>query len=118
MNSYDLDAAHKHCGRHRAEIESSRVCGCFHCISTFAPSEIEEWCDEGDATAICPRCDIDAVIGDASGLPVDAEFLAAMHERWFEQTTGPGDPLFDEAFGSPFTLRERVGFFLDRFRRD
>lgn len=118
MSAYDLEAAHKHCGQHRAEIESSRLCGCFHCLATFAPEEIVEWCDEGEVTAICPRCDIDAVLGDASSYGIDAEFLDAMHEHWFEQTIGPGDPRWDELVGGSFTPRERVGFFFDRFRRD
>lgn len=98
-------------------MESSRSCGCFHCLSVFDPGTIVEWCDEGDETAICPECDIDAVIGDMSGFPITDEFLAAMHARWFETTYGPGDPQFDELFGALPTVRERVEFFFDRFRR-
>lgn len=79
-----LDTAHRHSSRHRDEVVRSDVCGCFYCRETFPPVEIERWLPEGTGTAFCPRCDVDAVIGSASGFPVtDAAFLRAMHERWF-----------------------------------
>jgi hypothetical protein len=34
---------------------------------------------------MCPRCDIDSVLGDRSGFPVSAEFLDEMHRYWFTQ---------------------------------
>jgi hypothetical protein len=79
-----LDAAHQHSSRHRDQVESSAACGCFYCLETFKPAEIEEWLAEGSGTARCPRCAIDSVLGSASGYPVtDPAFLSAMHERWF-----------------------------------
>lgn len=83
--SYDmLKAAHRHAGNHRAEIERSEICACFSCCKSFSASEIDEWLDDGDGTALCPQCGIDAVIGSASGFPVaDADFLRAMHDYWF-----------------------------------
>ncbi|WP_439472921.1 hypothetical protein [Brevundimonas sp.] len=88
-----LRDAHSHCARHRAELEASAVCGCFYCLETFAPHEIEEWVPEGDGTAHCPKCWIDSVIGDASGFPVsDKAFMAAMHEFWFERTVTVDEP--------------------------
>jgi hypothetical protein len=81
-----FEAAHKHCTAHRAEVEKSDVCGCFYCLSTFAPSEIQEWVDDG-RTALCPKCEIDAVLADKSGFPVtDQTSLTAMHKHWFERT--------------------------------
>jgi hypothetical protein len=80
--SYDLQLAHKHCIKHRAEIESSSLCGCFCCFAIFPPSEIEKWIDDGQ-TAICPKCPVDSVIGSASGYPITPEFLREMHARWF-----------------------------------
>lgn len=95
-SNLDPDAAHKHCGLNREEIERSTSCGCFYCRRTFLPSEIEDWTDEhaitgpGGArstrglTALCPRCGIDSVLGSASGLPVaEPGFLERMHNRWF-----------------------------------
>jgi hypothetical protein len=78
-----LDAAHKHSGGHRQEVERSDVCGCFYCGKTYPPAEIRNWTDEGN-TALCPCCGIDSVIGSASGYPVtDGAFLRAMQAGWF-----------------------------------
>lgn len=79
----DITLAHKHSANHRAEIEASSLCGCFYCCATFKPAEIEEWVDD-DRTALCPRCGIDSIIGDASGFPVTAvDFLERMSRYWF-----------------------------------
>jgi hypothetical protein len=83
MLSADVTRAHKHSSKHRAEIAASKVCGCFYCLHTFQPSDIERWLTEGDGTALCPKCTIDSVIGDASGFPITVEFLTAMKTRWF-----------------------------------
>ncbi|MCB9883832.1 MAG: hypothetical protein H6834_18745 [Planctomycetes bacterium] len=89
METTDLDAAHRHSSNHRGEIEASETCGCFYCIATFTPDQIDEWIDglrhEGDGqTALCPKCGIDSVIGSTSGLPgSDTAFLERMHRRWF-----------------------------------
>ncbi len=74
--------AHGHCSRNREEIERSEMCGCFYCERVFSPSEISNWIDEG-YTAMCPHCDIDAVIGSASGLPIEKQFLERMNKVWF-----------------------------------
>lgn len=88
-----LTAAHKGASYHKAEIVSSEVCGCFYCLRTFAPEEIDKpgdpnrdkwprWIDNG-TTAVCPRCGIDSVLPDT--YPVhDPEFLEAMEKRWFD----------------------------------
>jgi hypothetical protein len=79
--------AHRHSIHHRSEIESSELCGCFYCRAQFPPSKIVEWVDDDSdsrgTTAICPHCGIDSVLGDRSGFPVSAEFLAEMHLYWF-----------------------------------
>ena len=82
MEQYDLDKAHKYSSNHRPELEKDNKCGCFFCCQIYNPSEIEEWCD-GGRTAICPKCDIDSVIGESSGFPITKEFLIAMNKRWF-----------------------------------
>lgn len=80
--------AHKHSSYHRREIEESKLCGCFYCLEIFHPNEIKNysWTDEWDGknqTALCPRCGIDSVIGDASGFPITKEFLRQMKTDWF-----------------------------------
>ena len=78
-----LTAAHQHSSLHRDEIEASDAYGCFYCRRSGSPAEISEWTDDG-ATALCPRCGIDSVIGSASGYPVTkVAFLGAMKRRWF-----------------------------------
>ena len=83
----DVRTAHTHSSHHRSEINASRLCGCFYCLAQFSPDAIEEWVDEdasgSGTTAICPECGIDSVIGDASGFPVNAEFLQRMKAAWF-----------------------------------
>ena len=82
MEQYDLDKAHEYSANHRPELEKDNICGCFFCCQIYNPSEINEWCDIGQ-TAICPKCDIDSVIGESSGFPITKEFLRAMNKRWF-----------------------------------
>ncbi len=79
--------AHERSIFHKSEIISSEICGCFYCLETFPPSEIEEWTDQDfedkEETALCPKCGIDSVIGSASGFPITKEFLLRMHNHWF-----------------------------------
>lgn len=64
----------------------SEACGCFYCLETFRAREIQEWTDEVEGvgqTAICPHCDLDTVIGSASGYPIEADFLRQMRAAFF-----------------------------------
>lgn len=71
--------------RNRAVVMAAQQVGCFSCITIYEPSAIREWTDEDSRgigqTAICPRCDVDAVIPISAG--VDAARLAAMHDHYF-----------------------------------
>ncbi len=87
MNDDDLVAAHQHCAKHKDEIRSSTLCGCFACLKQFSPSAIDVWLD-AEGTAICPYCSVDAVIGDKSGYPVSEAFLADMKRMWFDASAG------------------------------
>ncbi len=87
-----LLAAHKHSSKHAQQLLRSELCGCFYCLSNFKPDEITEWIiDDASnelelsfATAVCPKCGIDAVLGSASGFDIaDKEFLNAMCNFWF-----------------------------------
>ncbi|MBA4177987.1 MAG: cytoplasmic protein [Leptothrix sp. (in: Bacteria)] len=95
----DLLAAYRHTTDNRAEIESSRSCGCCSCVQIFPPDDIVAWSgldassfDDPDAaslsggTALCPHCGREAVIGDNSGYRIDAAFLTTMNEAWFQRT--------------------------------
>lgn len=82
-----LQEAHKRSIFHQQEILSSSICGCFYCLSNFAPDEIVEWVDSENPrgkTALCPKCAIDSVIGLSSGFPVDdKDFLNSMRKFYF-----------------------------------
>ena len=88
-----LEKAHKASSLHRDELAKSRLAGCFYCCEIYPTTEITEWIDEdmggrGD-TAMCPKCGIDSVIGDASGYEITDEFLFQMMRCWFgEDVTG------------------------------
>ena len=84
--------AHRHCSRHREEILASEKCGCFYCLKTFPPDDIKDWIDEPQtteknfvisATALCPHCGIDSVLGSKSGYAITEEFLRRMNQYWF-----------------------------------
>jgi hypothetical protein len=72
---------------HRQAIEAVSQCGCFYCITVFAPSEITQWVDEDERgigqTALCPRCEIDAVIADSPEHPISLGLLQLMRYRAF-----------------------------------
>lgn len=78
-----LKKAHEHCTNNKREIEESAACGCFYCLKIFDKSQIENWLNEKDGTALCPFCGVDAVIGDKSGSPITKEFLTEMKNKWF-----------------------------------
>ncbi len=80
MDESELRKAHEACNHNREAIERSSNCGCFHCLNIFPAAEVDHyWGDR----AVCPHCDVDAVIGDASGYPITPEFLKEMNEVWF-----------------------------------
>ena len=75
-------SAHVHSQRNKKELMHSKKCGCFYCLQTFEPEEIKLWIDDSE-TALCPFCQIDSVIGDASGYSITKEFLKTMEAYWF-----------------------------------
>ncbi len=80
----DIAAAQKHAVNNQDEIEASDECGCYHCLEIFSKSEIEDWTEgEEGVTAVCPKCDVEAVIGDAAGLALTEEFLDAVRNEVF-----------------------------------
>lgn len=84
----DVRTAHDHSSNHRAEFAGSAICGCFCCCATFPPEQIEDWVHEVNGegqTALCPKCGIDAVIGDRAGFGVSREFLNRMKLHWFQR---------------------------------
>lgn len=67
-------------------VNGSSLCGCYHCCSIFPSSEVtmEDWIeDRHGMTAVCPRCHIDSVLGDAAGIPIDKEAMEEFRDYSF-----------------------------------
>jgi hypothetical protein len=78
----DINSAHAHCTHNNQEIKYSKVCGCFFCLEIYPSTEVISWIDN-NLTALCPRCSIDSVIGDASGYEISKILLSEMKKHWF-----------------------------------
>jgi len=83
--------AHDHSSSNKQEIKSSKKCGCFFCCEIYDASDVVNFIEANNdcdrlGTAICPKCGIDSVIGDASGIEITPEFMRKMHEHWFNIT--------------------------------
>lgn len=76
--------------KHRQAVESASHCGCSYCLAVFPPAEIKRWTDEDEhgigQTALCPRCEIDAVIAETPEQPITVRLLRLMHQRAFGNT--------------------------------
>lgn len=81
MDRKRIKALHHQCIYNREAAMAASLCGCFQCLAVFAPSQIIDWCDKEDATALCPHCGIDAVLPGVS----DHETLSQMQQFWFEE---------------------------------
>lgn len=84
----DLESFHRASTSHRELLATAVRAGCFHCESNFSPTEIHQWIDapaagRASATALCPRCGIDAVLPEAGSITIEAGLLRAMREYWF-----------------------------------
>ena len=77
--------AYLHASDHRREIEAGRLAGCFSCLEIFPAGQVADWID-GGRTAVCPRCGVDAVLGDRFGGLLKRPFLEKMRARWFPET--------------------------------
>lgn len=78
-----LKAAHEASFKNKESILRSEICGCFSCQKTFASGEVTFRKEkDGQETAWCPYCDMDAVLGNASGYPITQDFLKAMQDEW------------------------------------
>lgn len=82
-SSEEYEQARQHSIENRQEIKKSKQVLCYYCKRVYTSNEIKDYAtDEKDDTAICPHCNVDTVIGDASGLPVTCEHFAK-HIHWY-----------------------------------
>ena len=93
----DLLAAYRHTLNNWVELGDSAVCGCCNCMQIFPVSDIVAWTgldlsriDDpaavAEQTALCPRCGSEALIGDKSGIALNARFLTEMNDAWYQRT--------------------------------
>ena len=76
--------AQDHATFNRDEILSSSMAGCYFCGQSFPSKSVTVFVDD-DRTAVCPRCNNDTVLGDASGYPVtESWFLRAMFDEHYK----------------------------------
>lgn len=73
--------------RNRQMLELARLVGCYYCCQIYSPSEVTEFTDEGQ-TCICPKCHVDAVVGDSQGIELSEASLRKAHAYWFSTTKG------------------------------
>ena len=67
-------------------VMKSDMCGCYYCCRIFPSSEISDldWIqDLHGRTVLCPYCSIDAVLGDASGIPIQKDVLEELRKEKF-----------------------------------
>lgn len=90
LSEDELGVLHKLSCSHAKEVSESDTCGCFYCVSVFPASDVDEWIDEldGEETALCPYCGIDAVLPEASvqssGFELGIGLLSQMEQHWFD----------------------------------
>ncbi len=77
-----LEELHNLSFKNKDILLSKAKCGCFYCKQIFAPSDITEWIDDGESTALCPHCEIDSVIPDMDNT-LNEELLESMYQRYF-----------------------------------
>lgn len=79
-----LIALHSHATNNEIEILKSTTCSCFFCRQTYSARLVNDWVsDERGVSAICPECGMDAVIGDACGLPLDKATLKELNLAYY-----------------------------------
>ena len=80
-----LNEIHKHSSNNKIEITDSDTCGCFYCKELLVQTEVKEWIQDKEQTAICPYCKTDSVLGNKSGYEITRELLDAMSKKWFKK---------------------------------
>lgn len=77
-----LERLHAFSSHNRSFVSTSNKCYCFYCQSCMAPDEIIDYADN-EQTAVCPKCNTDAIIPDSIDEVVDENIISQMHAYWF-----------------------------------
>ena len=77
-----LQKLHTYASHNKKLIDTADKCYCFYCKSSMQKDEIKNYIDDGQ-TALCPKCEIDAIIPDSIEDTVDEQMISEMNEYWF-----------------------------------
>ena len=75
--------AHKKSINNKSDLKNSKKYGCFYCLTIFDLSEVTNWITDETDTAVCPYCNMDAVITESDEVKIDEKFLGEMYTYWF-----------------------------------
>lgn len=78
----DIRMAPRIAMRNKSALAFVSECACYHCLKVYCPTEIKEWTDENN-TAICPYCNVDAVLPVNTSDDKNIEVLSKIHKYWF-----------------------------------
>jgi NAD-dependent SIR2 family protein deacetylase len=76
----DLDYL-QYATNNKDDVEKSDKCYCVYCLQSYPAATVTEYID---TTAVCPRCNIDAVIPDSVGFEITDAILRAWRRQGFE----------------------------------
>lgn len=77
-----FEKLHAYASNNKELIKESEYCYCFHCKKQFESKEVVRYL-EGENTALCPHCGIDAIIPNNVDEPIDNELIEGMNKYWF-----------------------------------
>lgn len=84
MDKKRLDEIESHLQNNDLEILESSCCVCLSCLASFDAREVSNWRSEGGVTsALCPRCGLPYVLGDASHLSLDKKEIESYRKEAF-----------------------------------
>ncbi len=66
--------------RNKKALLTNDKAGCYHCLEIFNVNEIKSYTDQGE-TALCPKCNIDAVISGSS-IDLNKQKLEEIKKYW------------------------------------
>jgi hypothetical protein len=88
LSKTELHAVHKLCIANKQQLMAAQRAGCFYCLKIFEPSEINYWVDDKPSqSAVCPHCDVDAVLADDGSFAFTPELLKALNHQYFYTPT-------------------------------
>ena len=81
--NFEIKDLSKYSIKNKEDINKSEKCGCYYCINIFDSKEIKHWIDNNQ-TALCPRCNIDSILGDFN-VDINKDFLEKANNYWFHR---------------------------------